>query len=125
MAATFGELIAQLKNNPLVCGLEPVFLMINGEKTFQTPTDVCSWRGSYEKGCIEPGDRPVNVRDVLKMLERAIDGRRFTAWKGGEYYFYNNTHVWFGQEGVYQEVACQVFVLDGAVMYLAVSDEKY
>jgi hypothetical protein len=125
MAATFGKLITDLTNNPLICGLEPVYLMINGVKTKEAPINVCSWRGSYELGCIVPGIKPVMAHEFLKLLQWAINGTCFRGWKGGEYYFNKNTPVWFGNEGEYLEVACVEIIQEESIVYLVINNEEY
>lgn len=56
------------------------------------PTTVGSWRGIYAEpalGWIATGysgnGKQPTVADLIAELERAIDGREYTGWKGGEF----------------------------------------
>jgi hypothetical protein len=83
---TIGQLIDVLqKQDPEV---EVYFDFCN---TF--PGSVDSWRGIYEEAALSWGDsdsreNPPTVAELLFELERSINGEKFTGWKGG-YFFYN------------------------------------
>jgi len=57
------------------------------------PTSVESWRGIYAEPALgwKPGGYSGSVKEyptvasMIAELEMAIDGREYTAWKGGEY----------------------------------------
>jgi hypothetical protein len=56
------------------------------------PTTIGSWRGIYAEpalGWIATGysgkGKTPTVADLIAELERAIDGREYTGWKGGEF----------------------------------------
>jgi hypothetical protein len=57
------------------------------------PTTIRSWRGIYAEPALgwEPAGYSGNVAEyptvesLIAELERAIDGREYTGWKGGEY----------------------------------------
>ncbi len=62
------------------------------------PTTVDSWRGIYAEPALgwEPSGYSGNVKEyptvasLIAELERAIDGRIYTGWKGGEYSYTEN-----------------------------------
>lgn len=59
------------------------------------PVSVGSWRGVYADPTLHfSADsywtggkecRPPSIKEFIKMLRDAIDGREFTGWKGGEF----------------------------------------
>jgi hypothetical protein len=57
------------------------------------PTTVGSWRGIYAEPALgwQPAGYSGNVKEyptvasLIVELEKAIDGREYTGWKGGEY----------------------------------------
>lgn len=57
------------------------------------PTTVNSWRGIYDEPALgwQPAGYSGNVKEyptaasLIRELERAIDGREYSGWKGGEY----------------------------------------
>ena len=62
------------------------------------PTTVRSWRGIYAEPALgwQPGGYSCDVKEyptaasLIAELERAIDGREYTGWKGGEYKYAGN-----------------------------------
>jgi hypothetical protein len=62
------------------------------------PTVVKSWRGIYAEPALgwEPGGYSGNVKEyptvatLVAELKRAIDGREYGGWKGGEYSYDGN-----------------------------------
>ena len=65
------------------------------------PTELGSWRGSYEELAIEfefeEGSYPI-VADFLKQLRDAI-GATYQGYKGGEFTMGKNTPVWVANYG--------------------------
>lgn len=64
------------------------------------PTNVNSWRGSYDEPALgwdvagyrgSLNEYPT-VKSLISELEKAIDGREYTGWKGGQYK-YTCSHV--------------------------------
>ena len=56
------------------------------------PTQIASWRGVYAEPALgweasgyHSGD--ITVASLIKELQRAIDGRSYGGWKGGDFYY--------------------------------------
>ena len=57
------------------------------------PTEVFSWRGIYAEAAIgyrKEGPR-VLVPQLIQAINKAIDGRTYGGWKGGEYRYSRDT----------------------------------
>ena len=57
-----------------------------------------SYRGYYDELGVEM-TYDCKIEHMVRDLEKAIDGRSFTAWKGGEYTYDENTNVYLADEG--------------------------
>lgn len=86
---TIGEVIDALKKADQTANVYFDFCGI-------APTTVDSWRGIYAEAALgfvdtgRYGDSPT-VASLVSELEKAIDGREFTGWKGGEYRYSRST----------------------------------
>lgn len=87
MAKTIGFVIAMLKG-----------CKANSEVFFDfghcIPTTVNSWRGVYAEPALgwtdigwAAGGAPPKVSDLIAELEKAINGREYTGWKGGKFIY--------------------------------------
>jgi hypothetical protein len=72
------------------------------------PTKVDSWRGSYDDpalGWVATGysgnSKAPKVADLISELERAIDGREYTGWKGGEFRYAGSNTLHIDNRGDY------------------------
>jgi hypothetical protein len=64
------------------------------------PTTVQSWRGVYAEAALgwtnhdfDYDAKETTVDDLIAELEKAIDGRKFTGWKGGEFSYNEDTEI--------------------------------
>lgn len=114
-----GELIDTLKALPPTHDVK----FDNG----RVPTDICSWRGSYDELTIdsEPGADRMSVKALLSLAKSA-DGDTFTGYKGGEYVMNRDTPVWadpYGECHCYGIVGSRV--VDGTVILATANLEEY
>lgn len=67
------------------------------------PTRLDSWRGIYAEPALGWKDGDVNpaptVGALLDDIDRALAGREFTGWKGGEYSYHRGSPVWIANSG--------------------------
>lgn len=67
------------------------------------PTDIASWRGDYSMAAlgyaVYSGDAPSTVETLMFALNRSIDGRSHTGYKGEEYTFNRDTQLWVDNYG--------------------------
>lgn len=98
MSMTIGEVIAALERAP-----EPdvnVYFDFGGLR----PTTVESWRGIYAEAALgfgESGPESATVASLLAELYKAIDGRKYMGWKGGEYRYSKRTPLHIDNQGEY------------------------
>jgi len=108
---TLGELIEKIKACGLTHGDEQEPKLVYYDFGTAIPTDLDSWRGSYDELALgyrltgydvnsSNGDhhKECKAEDLLKNLESAI-GKTFTGWKGGEFIMNENTPVWVDNPG--------------------------
>ena len=74
------------------------------------PTTVDSWRGIYADPAIGwtptgySGDgKAPTVASLIGELEKAIDGRLYTGWKGGDYRYTENSTLHVDNSGDYSQ----------------------
>lgn len=72
------------------------------------PTTVDSWRGIYAEPAIGWGkldyvkfDKRPTVADVVKELKKAIDGRLYAGWKGGDFSYTGESQLHVDNPGEY------------------------
>ena len=72
------------------------------------PTVVDSWRGIYAEPAIGWGkldyvkfDKYPTVANVIAELEKAIGGRFYTGWKGGDFSYTGNSQLHVDNPGEY------------------------
>lgn len=69
-----------------------------------SPTTVESWRGIYAEAAIgfsdgSYGQHFTTVQEFREELTRAIDGRTYTGWKGGEFRYSRDTELHVDNRG--------------------------
>ena len=90
---TLGELI--LKLEPIVEKQDKEEPMVQYDFEYLFPTDIDSWRGSYEELALNftsEGEQ-MKVSEFLKMLKSTV-GKTFIGYKGGEFVMSKHTPVW-------------------------------
>jgi hypothetical protein len=70
------------------------------------PTTVDSWRGIYAEAALgyktfDHADRVPTVLEMKLRLKSAIDGRKYSGWKGGEYSYTRDTLLHIDNPGEY------------------------
>lgn len=99
MSMTIGEVIESLKRAKPDLGVAFAF-------GYVVPTTVASWRGIYAEAALGykydglSTGRP-KVKDVLKELKKAIDGRTYCGWKGGDFKYTAETPLHIDNPGEY------------------------
>ena len=89
---TLGELIDALEKCPRDALCQFDFL-------YHVPGALCSYRGYYERLCIQPnGDRGRTVGCVLDQLRAAVY-TDFEGWKGGTFHMHKSTLLHVDDEG--------------------------
>ena len=99
MSMTIGEVIEALEKAKPDAGVCFSF-------GYVVPTDVDSWRGIYAEAALgyaydgRTTDRPT-VATLLLELRKAIDGRTYHGWKGGEFTYNAGTTLHIDNSGEY------------------------
>ena len=76
-----------------------------------------SYRGYYEDLAISWGTVTKSyprVQEVLSWFE-SVPGNMYCGWKGGEFYMFDDTHVWVAEDGHASGFAVTGIVLKGSV----------
>lgn len=84
---------------------------------YQFPTEIDSWRGSYDEPALGHAgrdshnqssvnmfnrcDTPPTVADLITELQKAINGKSYEGWKGGTYYFNGDQIIHVDNPGEY------------------------
>ena len=92
MCKTIGYVINKLKE-------APQHAYVYFDFPYMTPKGINSWRGTYNEAALSfvsveaYSEDATTVKQLLKILEDAIDGEVFIGWKGGEYQYDCNTKL--------------------------------
>lgn len=98
------------------------------------PTTVYSWRGTYAEPALgwQPAGYSGNVKEyptvasLIAELEKAIDGREYTGWKGGEFSYDGSKTLHIDNPGDYTNteiVRVEVKAWGEVVIHTATEEE--
>jgi hypothetical protein len=77
-----------------------------------TPTEIACWRGIYAEPALGwaptgysgmVGQKTHTASSLIEELERAINGRVYCGWKGGDYYYDGNEPLHVDNDGDYTQ----------------------
>ena len=105
---TIGEIMEKIKYGGLTYGDDNQPKVVQFDFGTAVPTDVDSWRGSYD--CPQIGYRltgydsdsdkdSITAEQFLKELELGISGRVYTGWKGGDFTYSEDDGLWVSNSG--------------------------
>lgn len=125
MPLTIGQTIKQLKEciEFQSIFLDPAALPVYFDFCDCLPTDIDSWRGSYEEPalgwepsgyskCRDAADPRTSPSELIKRLEHSI-GPIYTGWKGGEYTFTLDSPLHIANRGDAQCTMIKAIAVEG------------
>ena len=94
------------------------------------PTTIDSWRGIYSEAALGfkdggRGGESVKVEALLAELRKAIDGRTYTGWKGGDFTYSRSTPLHIDNPGCYTSTELFRIENDDWAVYLHTARENH